>query len=249
MINSNTAIILSTEEAIPSSEDLIIENCKKYPITAHPFFQRLRSEPPNLTAYWAYFANLEPLSIKTADWFANILVHVDNIRLKSILSSIIYDEMGRGDMNQIHCLLLEKLVKGLEPWRVQKSNLDVLYPGKNLAEEFDKLCLGDNIDKFVVLGSIIGGEVHGGQMASFMGQEVRRQKELDLSIFEWATLHEEVEGEHTQKSGVMSKFLPSSGTGFESVMAGAKWENDTFWQWLDGIHNIAYGEEPKLVSV
>ncbi len=246
-INSTT---LSTEHSQLSAEDIIVENCDKYPITDHPFFQRLKSEVPNLKAYWSYFANFEPLTVRVPDWFASLLLRVENMELKGLLSMIIYDELGRGDLNKIHSALMEKLVRGLDRWRVQSNSIDPLAPGRTLAQEFDQLYFGKvDDDELFVLGSIVAGEVYGGQMAFFMGEQVRRQNQVEMSIFEWVSIHEEVEADHANISRVMSEILPTSGPGFESVMAGAKWKRVKFWRWLDEIYQVAYSEKPKLVQV
>ncbi|MGK7876090.1 MAG: iron-containing redox enzyme family protein [Xenococcaceae cyanobacterium] len=239
---------LSTEHFKLSTEDIIVENCNKYPITEHTFFQTLKSEVPNLKAYWSYFANFEPLTVRVPDWFASLLLRVDNMELKGLLSIIIYDELGRGDLNKIHSALMDKLVRGLHRWRVEQTGIDPLAPGRSLAQEFDQLYFSKiDDDELFVLGSIVAGEVYGGQMAYFMGEQIRRQNKVDLSIFEWIFIHEEVEADHAKISRIMSEILPTSGPGFESVIAGAKWKRTKFWEWLDEIYSVAYSEIPEVV--
>lgn len=227
-----------------TAEDIIARNCNQKPITNHPFFQRISQEPPNLYAYWTYFANFEPLTVNVPDWFASLLLRVDYIKLKSLLAAIIYDELGRGDLTKIHATLMTKLVRGLSPWAIKSTAFDSLAPGKNIGREFDKLYFGEMNDDFFVLGSIVAGELYGGQMAFFMTDEVRRQNCVAPGIFEWLFVHEEIEADHANVSRVMAEILPTSGVNFESIMAGSQWKQNKFWQWLDGIYQVAYGEKP-----
>lgn len=231
-----------------TAEDIIARNCHQNPITDHPFFQKIRREPPNLSAYWTYFANFEPLTISVPDWFASLLLRVEQIKLKGLLAAIIYDELGRGDLTKIHSTLMTKLVRGLDRWSVKSERFDPLAPGKMIGSEFDKLYFGEMNDDFFVLGSIVAGELYGGQMAFFMADEVRRQDRVALDIFEWLFVHEEIEADHANVSHVMAEILPTSGAKFESIMAGSKWKQNKFWQWLDGIYRVAYGEEPSQMT-
>ncbi|MEL6319543.1 MAG: iron-containing redox enzyme family protein [Cyanobacteria bacterium J06626_14] len=231
-----------------TAEDVIVENCNKHPIVQHSFFTRLRAEKPSPQTYWTYFANFEPLTVRVPDWFASLLLRVENYQLKGLLASIIYDELGRGDLTKIHCDLMRRLVRGLEQWRVNSASVDALAPGRKLAEEFDRLYLGHLEEELFVLGSIVAGEVYGGQMAFFMADEARRQNQVEHSVFEWVFIHEEVEPQHADVSEVMAQILPTSGPGFDAVMAGAKWKQGKFWQWLDEIYTIAYGMTPTLAS-
>ena len=238
----------TTPSKIPvdaTAEDIIARNCNFYPITAHPFFEKVHQEEPNLSAYWAYFANFEPLTVSVPDWFASLLLRVDSVKLKGLLAAIIYDELGRGDLTKIHATLMTKLVRGLDAWSIKQSNIKPLAPGKELAQKFDKLYFGEMNDDFFVLGSIVAGELYGGQMAFFMAEEVRRQNCVEPDIFEWLFIHEEVEADHAQISQVMAEILPTSGPKFESIMTGAKWKRREFWQWLDGIYEITYGQKPS----
>ena len=247
MIATDSSLQLASGSA-STAEDIIVANCNKNPITHHPFFKRLRAEDPNLQTYWTYFVNFEPLTIRVPDWFASLLLRVKSYQLKGLLAGIIYDELGRGDLTKIHCDLMSRLVKGLEQWKVDSTTVDALAPGRKLAEEFDQLYLGHLEEELFVLGSIVAGEVYGGQMAFFMADEARRQTQVDRSVFEWVFLHEEVEPQHAEVSEVMAQILPTSGPGFEAVMAGANWKQGKFWQWLDEIYTVAYGVAPTVVS-
>lgn len=241
------SLLSSPDDHNINTEDIIVTNCNKYPMTEHVFFKRLGSEAPNLRGHWAFFSNFEPLTIRVPNWFASLLLRVENIKLKGLLSSIIYDELGRGDLEKIHCVLMQNLVKGLDAWKIDVNGTNPLEPGQQLASEFDDLYFGKMGNDFFVLGSIIAGEVYGGQMAYFMGDEARRQQEVDQSIYEWIFVHEEVEPQHANVSRVMAEILPTSGPDFEAIMQGAQWKRGKFTSWLNEIYRVTYGEAPQTV--
>ncbi|NEO17671.1 MAG: iron-containing redox enzyme family protein [Moorea sp. SIO4G2] len=235
--------VKEAQQRRPAEE--IVEFCQKHPMIKHPYFVRLQQEPPNLTAFWSYFANLNEVTAKVPNWLANIVMRVEDLRIKSLIAGVLYDELGSGDINKIHSTLMGKLIEGLDPWRPQPENFEPESPGKTLAQEMANFFAGETIDVAWAVGSLISGEVYAEQMISCLGKEVRRQNEVDLSVFEWLLVHEQVEGDHADASDAMSKIVPTSGPELESVMGGAKWKRDTLWAWLDGIYRAAYNELPE----
>lgn len=231
------------EKQSPAEE--IVEFCQQYPMTKHPYFVRIQQEPPNLTALWSYFANLNQVTAKVPNWLANIVMRVDDLRIKSLIAGVLHDELGSGDIDKIHSTLMGKLIEGLDSWKPQPDNFDPESPGQKLSEEMANFFAGDTIDVAWAVGSLISGEVYAEQMIFCLGKEVRRQKTVDLSVFEWLLVHEEVEGDHADASNAMAKIVPTSGPELESVMGGAKWKRDTLWEWLDGIYRATYNELPE----
>ena len=100
MIDSSATLEKQTQQRNPAEE--IVEFCQQHPMTEHPYFVRIQQEPPNLTAFWSYFANLNQVTAKVPNWLANIVMRVDDLRIKSLIAGVLYDELGSGDVNKIH---------------------------------------------------------------------------------------------------------------------------------------------------
>lgn len=222
----------------PSEE--LVTFARDNKIINHRFFQRLTSEPTNLTALWSFYANLYAVTDKVPGWLANLIVHCKNVKVQSLLSIILYDELGSGNPERVHGSLMGALLEALDAWKPETKD-DPMGPGKILADEMARFFVGDGpVDIDFAVGSLISGEIYAEQMIFLLADEVRRQQEVPLSCFEWQLIHEEVESGHAETSANFTQFVPTSGPGLESVRRGATWKRETLWTWLDGIYRIAY---------
>lgn len=223
-----------------NAAEQIVVDARNNPMTAHPFFQRMQSEPANMTGLWCYYANLSEVTARVPNWLANILQRTDDFNLKCLVASILHDELGSGKTDKIHCKLMDKMIDGLSPWKPQKEKLNPLEGGTYLANKMESFFAGDSVDVDWAIGSLIAGETFAEQMIFALAKEIRRQNELSLDIFEWQIAHEEVEEQHAQSSAEMSNFVPESGPRLESVFKGAEWKKQTLNKWLDFIYRATY---------
>ena len=56
--DSATSSIRPLDAPTENPGEQIIRFARAKKMTDHPYFQRMRREPPNLTALWTFFANL-----------------------------------------------------------------------------------------------------------------------------------------------------------------------------------------------
>ena len=238
---------LDPYENVNSVSDILLR-AREYPLTDHPFFQRLAREPSNLQGLWSYYANLAEVTFKVPDWLAQILLSTKSLELKCFLSGLLHDELGRGNPEEIHCLLLEKLVDRLGPWKPQHSLKICLAPGKALNAAMS--CLFENPlpNDLWAIGSLISGEIYAEQMITALSREVRRQREVDLGHFAWQIIHERIEGDHASCSDWMSQYVPTTGDAFQAVLEGARWKRESLWEWLTGLHEIAFSSPDRALN-
>lgn len=234
---------MSTQTAITKKPaEMIVDEARANPITEHPFFKRMKSEPVNLTGLWSYYANLGEVTAKVPNWLSNLLIATPDYSLKCFVAHILNDELGSGNPKKIHCTLIDRMISGLSPWKPKGSTYDPLASGHFLAKAMEDFFSGDEIDINWAIGSLISGETYAEQMIFSLADEVRRQNELELSVFEWQLAHEAVEESHANDSLQMSQFVPERGSELDSVFQGANWKRETLWSWLDGIYQATYNE-------
>ena len=101
----------------PSPEE-IVNYHEQHPITEHPFFQRLKREPVNLTYLWILLANMGKGTAKNfARHLISLIARVEDERIRCILVKQLNDELGEGDFSRAHSVLFDKLLAALDPWR------------------------------------------------------------------------------------------------------------------------------------
>ena len=102
-------------------------------VAAHPLFVALRSQPVNLPALWLLVANMNAgISPNFVRWLALTIARVPDYRVASLIAKQLDDELGNGEFQRIHSVLLERFVAGLDRWRPERPGEDLLRAGRRL---------------------------------------------------------------------------------------------------------------------
>lgn len=211
-------------------------------ITNHPFLHRLRSEPVNLHHIWNILANFQGSISKTfSQRLALIASRVDDPETRFIVTDLLYDEMGSGDYSLAHVNLFSNMMKVMEPWKPALVDDWIMGPAQRFNRSMDQTY--GNPDINVALGAIISGEIFGKQFDQFLGDEIRRQNEVDPSLFVWVTLHESLEVTHAGEGADIARLVPPEG--LEAMARGAYGLSLGAWGFLTDVYEICYSERPK----
>ncbi|MET0591322.1 MAG: iron-containing redox enzyme family protein, partial [Polyangiaceae bacterium] len=136
MINSSvsTQSKRTARHTLPPAER-IVEEYEQREVAAHPLFVWMRENPVNMEAVWYLMANLRAgISTDFVRWLAVAIDRTDDRRIASILAKQLNDELGNGEVDQIHSLLLDRFMAGLDPWKPKRVLHRTLEPGHRLAE-------------------------------------------------------------------------------------------------------------------
>ena len=226
------------QEMLPSPEG-IVAHYKQHPITNHPFFQRLRREPVNLTALWILIANSnEGIAKDFASHLINLITRISDARIRCILIKQLNDEMGNGDFSQAHSVLFEQFVTSLNSWRPAEVTEAILSPGLELKQRLDEFYL---IQKpYEGVGASIVFEIYGEQLSHYVSDEFRRQSIIAPSSLTWLMLHETLELEHIDESLTLARLVPQSGLTLEAMWRGAKGITTILWDYFNAIYRICF---------
>lgn len=228
-----------------TAEEIVKHYEEREPITSHPFMQRLRREPVNLGNLWKLLANFQiSISQNFARRLAGIAARVEDDRIRCILAEQLNDEMGRGNFEAAHINLFSSMMAKLEPWKPAAVTNETLAPGRRLDPRLAAIYGAEDVYESV--GAVMAGEVFGKQMDQFLGDEFRRQTDVDTASLEWLVLHEELEVAHADSSGVLAGYIPR-----ESVAAawkGARDLSNAGWAFLDDCYALCYGVQAGLTS-
>jgi pyrroloquinoline quinone (PQQ) biosynthesis protein C len=220
--------------------DIVERFERSEPITAHPFMQRLAREAPELPHLWLLLKNFQiSISRHFARRLAGIAGRVEDDRIRCILAAQLNDEMGRGQFERAHINLFSAMMTQLEPWAPQVIDDRTLGPGLRLDPVLAEIYGGEDV--FVSLGAVMAGEVFGKQMDQFIGDQFRRQSEIDSKALEWLVLHEELEVAHADESADVARLIPS--TSLAACWQGACRLSAAGWSFLDELYVLCYGSE------
>jgi pyrroloquinoline quinone (PQQ) biosynthesis protein C len=206
--------LLDAEEIVRRHEhDIVLAN--------HPFLCRLRREPVNLSHLWLILANFwEAIVHDFPARLARVIANMDDDRLRSIFVKQLNDELGEGDYTRSHKPMFRRLLAALEPWRLDGDG--VLEPGRRFGRALERHLFAS--DYFEAVGALMMIEVYGKQTDIRLGEEFRRQDELDTSALEWLHLHESLEVDHADDSLSVAQVMPrSAGSDTERAHLTAVW--------------------------
>jgi pyrroloquinoline quinone (PQQ) biosynthesis protein C len=228
----------TTGQARPARE--IVTDFARIEVASHPFFRELRAGPLDMQAIWILMANLRAgISRDFVVWLATTIARVDDRRIGSLAAKQLNDELGNGDPNRIHSLLLDRFLLGLEPWRcTELEEARLLAPGRRLAEESGRIFL-HAAEPYEAVGALLVGEIFAEKMDHCVGDEIRRQHALSEDTLHWLTLHETLESDHAGDSSAIAELVPTSGPSSEAAWRGAVAQWDVLWRFLDGVDEIA----------
>lgn len=238
LVHPGTVARLSPRTA-PTTPEEIVGRFEAESLADHPFFRRLRREPPNLAALWKLIANAELGIVRDfSRRLAQVTARVTDDRIRSILAHQLNDELGHGQFDRAHSQLFQALLRGLTPFR--PANVDehaVLAPGRVLTVALEEIYATH--DPYEGVGAAIVIEIFGKQVDTTVGDEFRRQHQVDPKSLEWLNLHEELEQDHANESLLLAHLVPAAQ--LPSVWRGAErtWiAADAFFH---GMYGVAFG--------
>jgi pyrroloquinoline quinone (PQQ) biosynthesis protein C len=229
----NTAMEKELEAIIQAAEEDRLS-------LSHPYFVRLSEEAVNLGAFWVFYANKAPIVDLIPDWLSQILIRVRDTAVKCHISSLITDELGGGDPTKNHALLLRQLVSQLAPWRPDKSEEQLLLPGRNLVANMEPYFTKEQFNPWIAVGSLVTGEIYAEDIVEFMAGQVRRQHEIPVENLTWQLVHERVEATHADHGRGMGLRVPGE-IEFKFVKEGVALRRDWLKSWLDDAYVATYG--------
>jgi pyrroloquinoline quinone (PQQ) biosynthesis protein C len=216
------------------SAERIVETFEAREVADHPLFIALRAQPVNLGALWILVANLQAgISKPFIVWLARAIAHADDPCIASLICKQLNDELGNGEFDQIHSVLLTDFVDALETWRPSTADETVLAPGRRLADAGDVLF---DDDAYFMVGAIMTGEIFAKKMDQCLGDEVRRQSLIAPEALKWLVLHEALEVDHAGDSLELARLVPLTGSFVGAARRGANAQWEILWRFLDGVH-------------
>ena len=221
-----------------ASAKAIVDEYEQHEVSEHPFFRELKERPVDYGALWLLMANLQcSISHHFVRWLASIISRVDDPRIASLLAKQLNDELGNGDYEMIHSVLLDRFVSGLEQQKSHSQHSvqqDMLEPGRGLLAAMTKT-FGAS-DPFEGVGALMVSEVFAKKMDSCVGNELRRQNVLSREALHWLDLHENLEVAHAEDSYELAVLVPEQGPRLAAAWRGARAEWDALWGFLDNVH-------------
>jgi hypothetical protein len=211
------------------------ENCQ---VSAHPFFVSLRKRPVDLKAIWFLMANLRAgISDDFVRWLGTTIARIDDRRIACIIAKQLDDELGKGDFSQIHSVLLDQFMVGLERWRPPVVTERTVAAGRRVAERAGAIFHAP--DPYEGIGALIAGEIFAKKMDHCLGDEIRRQDAVPSKALTWLILHETLEIDHADDSLELAVLVPERGPSLASTWRGANAQWNVLWEFLDDVQKIA----------
>jgi hypothetical protein len=183
-------------------------------------------------------ANLkEGISAHFIRWLAKTIDRIDNPRISSVLAKQLNDELGAGDFQQIHSVLLARFVSALSPWRPPGADDVLLRAGRRMSEACGRPFTAE--DPYEAVGALVVGEVFAEKMDLCLADEMRRQSFLSRDALAWLELHEKLEHEHAQDSTELALLIPKERAPLRAAWRGAVSQWGALSQFLDEVHGTA----------
>jgi hypothetical protein len=190
----------------------IVEEYESQHLSEHPLFRRLRREPVNLQAVWVLVANMNAgISPNFVRWLALTIARADDVRIASLLAKQLADELGNGDFERIHRVLLERFVAGLQPWRPKGHAGERLDAGERLGARATSVF--EAPEPYQAIGGMIVAEIFAKKMDHCLGDEIRRQDLVPRDALLWLEIHEVLEELHAQLVPAQPDVLRATGLG------------------------------------
>jgi pyrroloquinoline quinone (PQQ) biosynthesis protein C len=212
-----------------SSPEGLVAIYEQVSVADHPYFRRLAAEPVSLAALWHLMANIqEGVSRNFTRWLAETVARVEDRRVASIIAHQLNDELGNGDFSQIHSRLLDRFVTALAPYRPERGSL---APGIALGRRMNQIFDAD--DPYEGVGALMISEIYAQKLDHCIGDEVRRQSELDEDSLTWLVLHEQLEDDHAGESRVLARVLADNPPTVPGAIRGGQHAWQVLWTFLD----------------
>jgi pyrroloquinoline quinone (PQQ) biosynthesis protein C len=224
----------STETQPLPSADQIVASYSRREVADHPFFVRLRERPADLKPIWLLMANVRAgVSRDFVSWLAWTVARVEDRRIGALVAKQLSDELGHGDFERIHSVLLDRFIEGLEPFCASQIREDVLLaPGQTLRQEAAKPFFGEPYEG---VGALMVGEIFAEKMDRCVGDAIRRHGGVESHTLTWLMLHETLEVSHAADSTRLAALVPRQGPELAATWRGATDQWRALWQFLDDV--------------
>lgn len=229
--------MISLREIAPAKR--IVEEHEAREVSEHPLFVRLRSEPVSLEALWFLVANMNAgISPNFVRWLGLTIARVSDYRVASLIAKQLDDELGNGDFQSIHSVLLERFVAGLAHWRPQRSGENLLRAGERLGQRASAVF--ESREPYEAVGGLIVAEIFAKKMDRCLGDEIRRQSQVAPDALRWLEIHEVLEIDHAEDSWGLAALVPEHGDDLVATWRGARELWDAMWGFLDDVAALAF---------
>ncbi len=231
------------EERRLGAPTAIVDEYEAVDVAAHPLFVRLAANPVNLPALWVLVANMNAgISPNFVRWLALTIARIPDMRIASLIAKQLDDELGNGKVENIHRVLLERFVAGLEPWSPRDASARTLTAGHRLATRASDVF--DAGGPFEAVGGLIVAEIFAKKMDQSLGVQIRRQTLVPREALVWLDIHEVLEVDHAADSYELAVLLPDQGAALASAWQGARQLWAAMWGFLDDVHAAAFAQQP-----
>ncbi|WP_295619330.1 tryptophan dimethylallyltransferase family protein [Chamaesiphon sp. GL140_3_metabinner_50] len=231
---------MSTVQPAQSSRSLaeMVHYYEEYTVAHHPFLQRLQREEVNPAHIWLLFMNVrEGVVTHFTRLLANVVGRVDDERIRCILTKQLNEELGNGNINAVHRKLFDRLISGIDAWRMASFTEEMLIPGREYSQNLEAIYV--DLDCYEGVGAAILMEIHGKQFDLCLGQEFRKTN-IELSKIAWLTMHEEIEIDHADEALILARFLADSAPGTLAAKQGAEKTRIASWKFLDRLYRLCF---------
>jgi pyrroloquinoline quinone (PQQ) biosynthesis protein C len=233
-VNISASVANTSQVESPGSAKDIVDEYERYEVSDHSFFRELQRQPVDYAALWLLMANLQcSISNHFVRWLAGVIQRIDDPRIASLLAKQLNDELGNGDYKQIHSVLLDRFVTGLEQRVELIAEGDWLQPGRGLLASMTSTFSAP--EPFEGVGALMVSEVFAKKMDRCVGDELRRQSALSKETMVWLDLHEQLEVVHADDSYELAVRVPEQGPQLSAAWRGARAEWNALWGFLDDV--------------
>ncbi len=204
----------------------------------YPFFQRLHREPVNLTHLWLLFANgQEGVVNHFTRRLALVVAHIDSEHIRCILAKQLNEELGNGDISQVHRKIFEGLILSLESYKPQSITEEMLAPGRKLSQRLELLYSDPN--PYIGLGAAILMEIRGKQRDEIVDKELVRTNVPRSSLSSFY-LHKEIEMVHTEEVIDLACLIDNSDGDKSAVLQGLEMTSNALWDFCNGMYRACF---------
>jgi pyrroloquinoline quinone (PQQ) biosynthesis protein C len=232
--------MITLRELAPAAQ--IVDEHEAREVSDHPLFVRLRSEPVSLEALWFLVANMNAgISPNFVRWLGLTIARLPDFRVASLIAKQLDDELGNGDFQSIHSVLLERFVAGLAHWRPERPGQNLLHAGERLGQRASAVF--ESLQPYEAVGGLIVAEIFAKKMDRCLGDEIRRQDLVAPEALRWLEIHEVLEVDHAEDSASLAALVPDQGDALAATWRGARELWDAMWGFLDDVAELAF--EPR----
>jgi hypothetical protein len=205
----------------------------------YPFFQRLSRESVNLEHLWLLFVNgYNGVVSNFTRRLALVVAYIDNEHIRCILAKQLNEELGNGDVSQVHRKIFERLILSLEAHKPQHIKEEMILPGKMLSEQLEALYSHSN--PYIGLGAAIMMEVRGKQRDEVVGKELARTN-MDGAALSGFNLHGELEKDHAEEVIDLARLIDNnSDCDRIAVLQGAENTSVALWNFCNGMYRVCF---------